>query len=46
LVNAVSTPVYAFCRPASILISGYLPQRFDASPRRVEKLVLGLASPT
>ena len=23
-----------------------LPQRFDASPRRVEKLVLGLASPT
>ncbi|GLU50360.1 acyltransferase family protein [Nocardiopsis ansamitocini] len=37
--------IYVFHMPAFILISGYLSRSFDASPRRVEKLVLALAVP-
>ncbi|WP_150237867.1 acyltransferase family protein [Nocardiopsis quinghaiensis] len=37
--------IYFFHMPAFILISGYLSRSFDASSRRVEKLVLTLAVP-
>ncbi|OOC52667.1 MULTISPECIES: acyltransferase family protein [Nocardiopsis] len=37
--------IYFFHMPAFILISGYLSRSFDASPKRVEKLVLTLAVP-
>lgn len=45
VVDAVSTWIYAFHMPAFIVISGYLSKSFDASPRRVERLVLALAVP-
>lgn len=37
--------IYFFHMPAFIMISGYLSRSFDASPKRVEKLVLALAVP-
>ncbi|NYH53731.1 fucose 4-O-acetylase-like acetyltransferase [Nocardiopsis arvandica] len=37
--------IYFFHMPAFILISGYLSRSFDASSKRVEKLVLTLAVP-
>lgn len=37
--------IYFFHMPAFILISGYLSRSFDASSRRVEKLVVSLAVP-
>jgi fucose 4-O-acetylase-like acetyltransferase len=45
VVDAVYMWIYSFHMPAFILISGYLSKSFDASPRRVEKLVLGVAVP-
>ncbi|WP_231640772.1 acyltransferase family protein [Nocardiopsis sp. NRRL B-16309] len=37
--------IYFFHMPAFIMISGYLSRSFDASSRRVEKLVVSLAVP-
>lgn len=37
--------IYFFHMPAFIMISGYLSRSFDASSKRVEKLVLSLAVP-
>lgn len=45
LTSAIYYWIYFFHMPAFILISGYLSRSFDASSRRVEKLVLSLAVP-
>ncbi|KUP95730.1 hypothetical protein AC529_16040 [Thermobifida cellulosilytica TB100] len=45
VADAVYMWIYSFHMPAFIVISGYLSKSFDASPRRVEKLVLGVAVP-
>jgi fucose 4-O-acetylase-like acetyltransferase len=37
--------VYAFHMPAFIVISGYFSRGFDASPRRIARLVTGVAVP-
>ncbi|MEU0388162.1 acyltransferase family protein [Streptomyces chartreusis] len=44
-VSALYMVVYAFHMPAFIVISGYFSRSFDASPRRIRRLVTGLAVP-
>ncbi|MFJ9157760.1 acyltransferase family protein [Streptomyces griseoviridis] len=44
-VTALYTVVYAFHMPAFIVISGYFSRGFDGSPRRVRRLVTGVAVP-
>ncbi|MDT0439550.1 MULTISPECIES: acyltransferase family protein [Streptomyces] len=44
-VTALYTVVYAFHMPAFIVISGYFSRNFDGTPRRVRRLVTGIAVP-
>ncbi|MFJ2900945.1 acyltransferase family protein [Streptomyces sp. NPDC087212] len=44
-VTALYTVVYAFHMPAFIVMSGYFSRGFDAGPRRIQRLVTGVAVP-
>ncbi|WSQ15737.1 acyltransferase family protein [Streptomyces sp. NBC_01231] len=44
-VTALYTTVYAFHMPAFIVISGYFSRSFDASPRKVKRLITGIVIP-
>ena len=44
-VTALYMTVYAFHMPAFIVISGYFSRSFDASPRKVKRLITGVAIP-
>lgn len=44
-VTAFYTLVYAFHMPAFIVISGHFSRGFDGSPRRVKRLITGVAVP-
>ncbi|MDT9695249.1 acyltransferase family protein [Streptomyces sp. P17] len=44
-VTALYMLVYAFHMPAFIIISGYFSRNFDASPRRIKRLVTGVVVP-
>ncbi|MFG2127127.1 acyltransferase family protein [Streptomyces sp. NPDC048751] len=44
-VTALYTVVYAFHMPAFIVISGYFSRGFDASPRKIKRLISGVAVP-
>ncbi|WP_037671174.1 acyltransferase family protein [Streptomyces griseus] len=44
-VTALYTVVYAFHMPAFIVISGYFSRGFDASPRRIRRLITGVIVP-
>ncbi|WP_307839389.1 acyltransferase family protein [Streptomyces sp. MBT97] len=44
-VTALYTLVYAFHMPAFIVVSGYFSRGFDGSPRRVRRLITGVAVP-
>ncbi|MCD7442448.1 acyltransferase family protein [Streptomyces lincolnensis] len=44
-VTALYTIVYAFHMPAFIIISGYFSRGFDASPRKIKRLVTGVVVP-
>ncbi|MFF2846372.1 acyltransferase family protein [Streptomyces sp. NPDC058001] len=43
--SALYITVYTFHMPAFIIISGYFSRSFDASPRRIQRLVTGIAVP-
>ncbi|MER5209663.1 acyltransferase family protein [Streptomyces sp. NPDC002838] len=45
VVTALYTTVYAFHMPAFIIIAGYFSRGFDAAPRRIQRLVTGVALP-
>ncbi len=44
-VSALYMVVYAFHMPAFIVVSGYFSRDFDASPKRLKRLVTGLVVP-
>ncbi|WP_406011412.1 acyltransferase family protein [Streptomyces sp. NBC_00637] len=44
-VTALYTLVYAFHMPAFIVVSGHFSRGFDGSPRRVKRLITGVAVP-
>ncbi len=44
-VTALYMAVYAFHMPAFIIIAGYFSRSFDGSPRRVARLITGVAVP-
>ncbi|MDT0447118.1 acyltransferase family protein [Streptomyces johnsoniae] len=44
-VTALYMAVYAFHMPAFIVIAGYFSRSFDGSPRRVARLITGVAVP-
>ncbi|WP_322656318.1 acyltransferase family protein [Streptomyces justiciae] len=44
-VSALYMLVYAFHMPAFIVVAGYFSRNFDASPRRLRRLVTGVALP-
>ncbi|MFJ6573816.1 acyltransferase family protein [Streptomyces sp. NPDC091292] len=43
--SALYITVYTFHMPAFIIISGYFSRSFDAGPRRIQRLVTGIAVP-